>query len=328
MMGASRALVLCGLLLTACGAPTPMPQRLPTRAPTTEGRGVELEPEMEVEAPGAIPAQEYYAQGVERQRVGDVEGALQHLTWAIRRDPSLAAAYVSRGCVHLARGEAESALGDAAAALELEPSTQAFLLQAEALRLLGRHQDALSAFDAALEHDPGLQGDTFNARWWAARAARDGSRLAALRDEFAARHPDDPLAYYYRGWATIEAGEEMEAVRLLMKGIEGTAHPPAVLWYALGRAYAQREAWQEAITALEVARSLLEAGDASLGLHAEQPVAHLFVALGEAYLGAGRCADARTTLAYAGSIGAPAPLYMPALQEAQLCGPPTPTASP
>jgi len=59
----------------------------------------------------------------------------------------------------------------------------------------------------------------------------------------------------------------------------------------------------------------------------ERPVATLFVSLGEAYLRAGRCADAATMLAYAGSIGAPAETYMPTLQEAQLCPTPTPRAT-
>jgi tetratricopeptide (TPR) repeat protein len=162
----------------------------------------------------------------------------------------------------------------------------------------------------------------------AAREAGDETRLAALGDEYAAAHPDDPLRHYYEAWAAIESGATMEAVSLLVDGIRDASHPPALLWYALGRAYAEEEAWQQAVTALETARALLQAGDASLGLHAERPVADLFVVLGEAYLGGGRCADAETMLAYAGSVGAPASTYMPALQEAQICRTPTPTASP
>ena len=76
-----------------------------------------------------------------------------------------------------------------------------------------------------------------------------------------------------------------------------------------------------------LAEALLERGDESMGLHAERPVAALFISLGEAYLGAGRCADARSMLAYAGSIGAPSSIYMPALQEAQRCPTPTPVVT-
>jgi tetratricopeptide (TPR) repeat protein len=321
-MKPSRSLILCCLVLAACASPTPTSERLPTRAVAEV-----VLPAVDDATPFAIPAEAYYGQGIGRQRAGDARGALQHLTWAIRRDPRLAPAYVARGSVYLGQGEGERALGDADAALGIEPSADAFLLRGEALRFLGRHQEALAAFDSALELNPALRDGTFNSRWLAARAAGDPARLAALGEEYAAGHPDDPLRHYYQSWALIESGATMEAVRLLVDGIRGAAQAPALLWYALGRAYAGEEAWPQAVRAFETARALLEAGDASLGLHAEQPVADLFIALGKAYLGAGRCTDAATMLAYAGSIGAPASSYMPALQEAQLCPTPTPRAT-
>jgi tetratricopeptide (TPR) repeat protein len=275
----------------------------------------------------ALPAEAYYEQGVKRQRGGDARGALQHLTWAIWRDPSRASAYVARGAVHLARDEGERALHDANVALGMEVSADAFLLRGEALRLLGRPQESLEAFDKALEQNADLRDETFNSRWLAARATGDPARLAALGQEYAAGHPDDPLRHYYQSWALIESGATMDALRLLVDGIRNAADQPALLWYALGHAYGGEGAREQAVTAFEVARGLVQAGDDSLGLHAERPVATLFVALGEAYLRAGRCTDAATMLAYAGSIGAPASSYMPALQEAQLCPTPTPRAT-
>jgi len=321
-MRTSRIVLLSCLILVGCGSPTPMPQRLPTRAPTQVAMSV-----AEEATPFAIPVEAYYEQGVGRQRAADQQGALQHLTWAIRRDPKLAKAFVARGAVHLARDEGEKALHDANVALGMEVSADAFLLRAEALRQMGRPQEALEAFDKALEQNADLRDETFNSRWLTARAAGGQARLAALGQEYAAGHPDDPLRHYYESWALIEAGATMDAVRLLVDGIRNAADPPALLWYALGHAYAGEEAWQQAVTAFEAARGLVQMGDETLGLHAERPVAALFISLGEAYLRAGRCTDAQTMLAYAGSIGAPASTYMPVLQEAQLCPTPTPRAT-
>lgn len=321
-MKTSRFLLLSFLILVGCGSPTPAPQRLPTRAPTQVAMTVSEEATRV-----ALPAEAYFEQGVRRQRTGDARGALQHLTWAIWRDPSVASAYVARGAVHLARDEGEKALHDANVALGMEVSADAFLVRAEALRVLGRPQEALEAFDKALEQNVELRDETFNSRWWAARAAGDPARLAALGQEYATAHPDDPLRHYYHSWALIESGATMDALRLLVDGIRDAAEQPALLWYALGHAYAGEEAWGQAVTAFEATRTLVQAGDDSLSLHAGRPVATLFVSLGEAYLRAGRCTDAATMLAYAGSIGAPAETYMPALQEARLCPTPTPRAT-
>lgn len=320
-----RIFLLGCLILAGCGgSPAPTPQRLPTRAPTRVAMSVAVAEEA---TPFAIPVEAYYEQGVGRQRAADQRGALQHLTWAIRRDPKLAKAFVARGAVHLARDEGEKALHDANVALGMGASADAFLLRAEALRLLDRPQEALEAFDKALEENGDLRDETFNSRWLTARAAGDQGRLAALGQEYAAGHPDDPLRHYYQSWALIESGATMDAVRLLVDEIRNAGEPPALLWYALGHAYAGEEAWQQAVTAFEATRTLVQMGDESLGLHAERPVATLFISLGEAYLRAGRCTDAQTMLAYAGSIGAPASTYMPVLQEAQLCPTPTPRAT-
>ncbi len=323
-MRVARILFLVGLVLTGCGSAGPGPQRLPTRASTAEAISFA---EMSEEAtPFPVSAEQYYDRGLVLRRAGDVDGALQHLTWALQREPDAPQVYVARGAIYLGHREAELALQDADAALGIEPSADALLLRAEAFRILGRHQEALEAFDQVLEMDPEQRDETFTSRWWAARAGGDADRLGALAAEYARAHPDDPLIAYYQGWATLASGASMDALRLLVRSIRGAADPPAVLWYALSQAYVEEGAWKQAVTALETARRLLEAGDETMGFHAERPVAELFIALGEAYLGAGRCVDARSMLAYAGSIGAPAATYMPTLQEAQRC--PTPTPAP
>jgi tetratricopeptide (TPR) repeat protein len=313
------AVFLYCLLLAACARrPTPTPQRLPTRAPSPAPTAT----------PFAASAIDYYQQGVERQQAGDSEGALQYLTWAIQRDPGLVRAYVARSSVYLARGDLNQALTDADAAVEIAPSARSYSLRGEALRMMGRYEQALDAFDKALESDSGLATETFQSRWAAARAVGDTERIVALSEEYAAARSDDPLRHYYYAWADLELGMHREAISVLVEGIGESGHPPALLWYVLGQAYSEIEAWPEAAASIEAARALVEAGDNSMGLHADRPVVHLFAALGQAYLGIGRCADAETMLTHAMSIGAPASEYLPLLQKAQVCQTPTANASP
>jgi tetratricopeptide (TPR) repeat protein len=265
---------------------------------------------------------------VERQRAGDAEGALQYFTWAIQRDPGLVEAYVSRGAVYLAQDDLSEALSDVDIALGLEPSARSYLLRGEALRMMGQYGQALEAFDEALARDPSLRADTLHARWSAARGAGDADLMYALSEEYAGDHSDDPLRHYWRAWAALESGKRQDAIDVLIGGIGTSADPPALLWYLLGQAYCDLEAWPEAVASLETARALVETGDITMKLHADRPVADLFVALGKAYMGAGRCVDAESMLMYAISVGAPASQNLTLLQEAQACQTPTPDAAP
>ncbi len=320
-----RRLLLLVMLMTLVGCtapdPTTSPLRLPTRAviPTPTPAPTSF----------SIGAQTYYEEGLGCQEAGDAAGALQSFTWAIQLAPDFAPAYIARGTVHLAQGELRLALADADGALEADPaSAPAYALRGETQRLLDRARPALEAFDRALALDPDLKAETFRSRWLTARAARDSSRLLALSREYTTAHPDDPLRHYYHGWAFIELSAPVTTINTLVEGIEATSDPPALLWFALGRAYAENGSWQEAVTSFEAARALVQAGDTSLAIHSDQPIADLFGALGQAYLGAGRCVDAEMMLEYALSVGAPASEYAAALRKARLCQTPTPSATP
>lgn len=305
------------LSLTACACSTNTPERLPTRAITP------------TPTPFPIAAQIYYEEGLARREAGDAEGALQSFTWAIQLAPDFAPVYVARSTLYLSRGELLQALADADIALELDPSNgAAHALRGETLRLRGRPRSALESFDQALALDPALGPDTFRSRWLAARAAHETDRFLPLSQEYADAHPQDPLRHYYRGWAFIEMDAANLAIRILADGVEDTPEPPAALWFALGQAYAADHSWQEAITSFEIVRMLVQAGDTSLLVHSDRPIVTLFDALGRAYLGAGRCADAEVMLEYAIQIGAPASEYATLLEEARVCQTPTPTSTP
>jgi tetratricopeptide (TPR) repeat protein len=318
------ALVVC-LLLAACGSPAPTEVSTPTvetaRLPTR------LPPATATATPTLVSAEAYYERGLELQHAGELDDARRHFDWAIERDPSLAEAHVARGALHLGQENLEQALQDAERALAIDPTSQAHLLRGEALRLMGRYEEALAAFDSALALNGRLREATFQSRWLAALALQDDERLAAMASQYGAAYPDEALRGYYQAWSAIEANAHEEAVSTLVDVIEEDPRPPALLWYALGRAYMGAEAWEGAVTALERARDLVQRGDGSMALHSQQPLANLFSALGQAYLGAGRCADAETMLAYAltaastgnASRAGSRQVIMDALEEARAC---------
>ncbi len=309
------------LLLTACVVPTATPERLPTRALTPTPTPTPT--------PFSIAAQTYYEEGMARREAGDTGGAFQSFTWAIQLTPDFAPAYVARGALYLAQGDFWRALADADSALAADPANAAaYALRGETLRLRGRPRSALESFDMALELDPALESDVFRSCWLAARAVHEGRRLLVLSREYADAHPQDPLRCYYRGWAFIELGTPGIAINILTEGIEAAPEPPALLWFVLGHAYAANHFWQEAVISFEAARALMQAGDASLSIHSDQPVVALFGALGRAYLGAERCVDAEAMLEYALEIGAPTAEYAAELEEARICQTPTPTITP
>ncbi len=317
-------IVLAALTGCATPAPTDSPLRLPTRFYRTPTATPTLTP-----TPFPFTGEDYYREGAMRQETGDTEGALQSFTWAIRRAPDFAPAYVARGTAYLAQGRFYLALLDADAALGIDPeNAHAHALRGEALRWQGRPQLALQAFEQAIELDPDLKAETFRSRWLLSRETDQAVHLLTLSSEYRDMHPEDPLRFYYRGWAFVELGHGQSASKILVEGIAETPDPPALLWFALGQAYAAANAWPEAVTALEAARMLVQTGDTSLTLHSDQPIVLLFDALGRAYLGAGRCVDAEVMLTYAADIGAPASEYDAMLEQAHTCQTPTPEATP
>jgi tetratricopeptide (TPR) repeat protein len=317
------SLLLVLIVLAGCcpgsdippATPPTSPLRLPTRVPAAA-----------TSAPTRVDARPLYEAGLACREAGDGECALRFFTQAIEIDPGFAPAYIARGSVHLAQGQLDMALADADSAVAADPEDAlAHALRGEILRQLDKPREASEAFDRAVALDPALQEEIFQSRWLAALAAHDAQRLTDLGRQYNTDHPEDPLRHYYRGWAYIERGQSDVAIYLLVAGIKGTPRPPALLWFTLGHAYAESGLWQEAVTCFEIAGELIQAGDISLEIHTERPVADFFAAIGQAYLGVGRCADAETMLRHAVAVAGPLPEYSELLGEVERCKTPTPT---
>lgn len=312
-------LIASCLLVAACGpsaSPPPTPEylRFPTRLPR----------QTPTPTPFALAAEVYVEQGKAHRLSGETARARQCFNWAIRRDPHCVQAYLARSSLFLGLGNLEKALLDANAALALEATAEGHLLRGEVLRRMERYESAWTAFGEALEREPELGEQTFHSRWLIARALEDAERLSTLAAEYTRVHPEDSTQYYYLAWVALERDEPEEALSLLVSGLHESTEKTAVMWYLLGRAYVRMGAWSEAVVSLETARGLVEGGDTTLTIHTWQPIADLFVALGRAYLGAGRCVDAERMLSHGLSAGAAMSEHVGALEEARICQTPTP----
>ncbi|HIQ02753.1 MAG TPA: tetratricopeptide repeat protein, partial [Anaerolineales bacterium] len=269
-----------------------------------------------------------YETGLARRTAGDSGGALEAFSQTLAIDPSFAPAYAARGSLHLALGNQEAALADAQAALVANPEDgAAYALLGEVLRLgFDDPAQALEAYERAVQLDPALRDLLFPARWRAAAAAGRANRMVALANEYLNTHPGDPLAAYYLGRALIALGNPRAAIRTLVEALEEGG--PAAVWFALGEAYGADGAWSNARVCYEQARALAEAGDPSLTLVSDTPVADLFAGLGAAYVHVGECVSAQVMLEHALAVGPDRPELHTLIGQAMICQTPTPTPTP
>ncbi len=226
----------------------------------------------------------------------------------------------------LAQGEFDAAEARAWYAIAADPQ------DATSWSLLGEvlsRRDALRAAEQALRTaqalEPELASALFVTRWRAAHEAQDGDAMAALADAAAATLPNAPLTSYYQAATLLINGDTRGAMTALLATLTEQPDAPAVLWYTLAEVYARRGAWAEAITALTVVEQAMARGDVTVSLASEDPPRDVALALSEAYIHAGRCAEAEARLE---PLVDAAPEIAPLLERAIRCQTPTPTLTP
>jgi len=90
--------------------------------------------------------------GIAYERRGDLDAAIQHYDEAIRQAPKHANAYSNRGYAYHLKGDHQRALDDCDRALKLRPDlVPALVNRGHALAALGRIDDAIASYQAALE---------------------------------------------------------------------------------------------------------------------------------------------------------------------------------
>ncbi|MCS7178402.1 MAG: tetratricopeptide repeat protein [Anaerolineae bacterium] len=262
----------------------------------------------------------FYEQGLACQQAGDWECARLAFSRTLELNPGFAFAYRARAAVYLALGDGPMALRDAQTAIMLVPEdAEAYILLGEILRRAFHDPlQALDAYDAAVQRDPALAPVLFPVRWECAVVAARSDRMAELAAEYARLHPDDPMRMYYRGRALLAHRASRIAIQVVGETIQ-QEEGLAALWFVLGEAYAADGAWREAVICYEQARALMTAGDPSLQAVSRNPAATLALALGTAYLYAGRCGDAEAVFRYAQALGSDRPDLPTLIGQAMIC---------
>lgn len=97
--------------------------------------------------------------GVALQHLGDNEAAMRDFEMALSINPNESAAWQGKAATYIDTGEYRQAVKSADQAIELSHSADdkienAYLLRGFALNRLERYEEALSAFDRAIEIDP------------------------------------------------------------------------------------------------------------------------------------------------------------------------------
>jgi tetratricopeptide (TPR) repeat protein len=279
---------LIGLLLwliVACAAPAPealVPPsgnsaRLYTRTPTPTGTPIPT-----------LHPQVVYQQGLAQRDRWDLELALDRFDAALLITPS-AAVYASRAEVYRLMGRYEAAASDIESALVLEPELAkawwqkallnraqerwdealeatdklielqprdgaAYVLRAQInSKGFNRFKQALDDYGRASEIDSVLDEATQVARWQILAKLEDWDDALRISGKMIVTGNQDPLRYFYLGWSLLQVDRVDDAIRALFLAIRWHPDYPLAHYYALGVAYYERQAWLEAIQALEVA---------------------------------------------------------------------------
>jgi tetratricopeptide (TPR) repeat protein len=347
---------LLGLMLwltIACAAPAPAPTasnpartaRLYTRTPTPT-----------VTATPTLDPQVLYQQGLIQRDAWDLDVALDRFDTVLTLTPS-AVVYASRAELHRLAGRYEEAVADIERALDLAPTlVAAWWQKALVSRSEGAWDEALSAVNKLIELEPEdgaayalraqIQvegfGDILAALGDYNRAiARDPvfdkatlverwhifARLGKWRESLLISYKmintgsEDPLRSFYRGWPLIQLGQLDAAIQVLSNGIRRYPDNSLMLYYALGVAYHERQAWFEAIQALEVALIQLDAQPSQSA--PERPLditsAEILGRMGIAYLELKQCETGAAILERAIAESPDSLTLVSALEQVETC---------
>jgi len=156
-------------------------------------------------------AGEQYNRGLERQRSGDLTGAITAYSRALELDPKFADAYTNRGVARMAQQDAAGAAADFSRSIELKPTAAAFNNRGGAYHALKKQKEAIADFTKAIELQPSAES-YFNR---AIIETEDGSADLAVQDltSALALNPKLAQAYASRGMIFLRQEKYAEAQR-------------------------------------------------------------------------------------------------------------------
>ena len=126
--------------------------------------GVDVGMTPPLEKVGTAPkADDFFIQGVDKQRKGDNKGAILAYNKAIRLNPNLAEAYNNRGIVRDELGDKPGAIDDYNLAIQFNPNlAEAYYNRGNDYRKSGANQEAIQDYSQAIKINPNFTESYYN----------------------------------------------------------------------------------------------------------------------------------------------------------------------
>ncbi|AKG21065.1 CHAT domain-containing protein [Calothrix sp. 336/3] len=197
-------------------------------------------------------AQEWFCQGLQLAKTGDLQGAIAAYNQAIALDGQIYEYWFNRGLTLFYLNNFTEAVKSYDQTLHLKPDFhKAWYNRGAALGELQRFEEAISCFDRALELKPNYLEAISSRSLALLKLGYPGEAIASYNQALELE-PDDPISWYYRGVALAETGQTRPALADYNEAL--AIYPEFHLaWYSKGLALVELSAWEEAQTCYETA---------------------------------------------------------------------------
>ena len=201
---------------------------------------------------GTVAAEKAYDRAIDWLEKADFEKALEAFGEAIRLDPGLTEAYVSRGWVHQELGKLDKAIADYDRAIRLDPeNAEAFCNRGDAYSETGETKKALADLGEAIRLDPSLI-EAYLVRGWIYLEIEQLDRAVIDYTKALGLEPKNPFARYGRALCYNATDEFDKAIADLDAAIE--QEPEVAEFYGIrGTAHLRKQAYDTGIADLEKA---------------------------------------------------------------------------
>jgi tetratricopeptide (TPR) repeat protein len=191
-------------------------------------------------------AQEWFYQGLQLAKTGDLSGAIACYDQALQINPSMYDIWFNRGLTLFHLGQLQEAIASYDRALFIkQDSPKAWYNRGGILGELGQFSEAIASLDVALQIQPNYE-EAWSSRGFALLKLGRLSEAVSSYDKALDLQPDDPQNWYYRGIALAVDQRNSEAIASYDNALLIDPDYPEV-WIDRGVVLGQLGQWSEAI---------------------------------------------------------------------------------
>jgi CHAT domain-containing protein/Flp pilus assembly protein TadD len=191
-------------------------------------------------------AQEWFYQGLQLAKTGDLSGAIACYDEALQINPSMYDVWFNRGLTLFHLGQLSEAIASYDRALLIkQDSPKAWYNRGGILGELGQFEEAIASLDVALEIQPNNE-EAWSSRGFALLKLGRLSEAVSSYDKALDLQPEDPQNWYYRGIALAVDQRNLEAIASYDNALLIDPDYPEV-WIDRGVVLGQLGQWSEAI---------------------------------------------------------------------------------